>query len=229
MDLAELLVPAYPASSYWRLNRETRETRETRNAEWVRLRLDGVHCREIAHHAGYHITQIYLITNRSGFRFPRAPGSGRPRGSIFTARAAEIIRLRTDGRGLQEIGQQFGISRERVRQIVEKHGGIEAAAAGKKLAAEGRHAATVERRPKTICGFCNKTFQNYRTRKYCSMKCSNYAKRRNDALAERAWTLRQAGATWAACAQAIGWGDKSQPGARVCRIVNLWRGRADHA
>jgi RNA polymerase sigma factor (sigma-70 family) len=38
----------------------------------------------------------------------------------LTPRRKEILEMHLEGKTLQEIGEKFGISRERVRQILEK-------------------------------------------------------------------------------------------------------------
>ena len=48
---------------------------------------------------------------------------GRRRSSRMVRRDEEIRRLRAKGRSLDEIGQKFGISRERVRQVLHLTGG----------------------------------------------------------------------------------------------------------
>lgn len=53
---------------------------------------------------------------------------------MISERDAAILEQYADGETLEEIGARFAITRERVRQIVVKHGGADAAEARRKRA-----------------------------------------------------------------------------------------------
>ena len=53
---------------------------------------------------------------------PRYVKKGRPTGFVDPDRAAQFAALYADGKTMQEIADQFGVSRERVRQILRKSG-----------------------------------------------------------------------------------------------------------
>jgi RNA polymerase sigma factor (sigma-70 family) len=44
----------------------------------------------------------------------------------LTPRRKEMLEMRSQGKTLEEIGNKFGISRERVRQIIKKANGLKA-------------------------------------------------------------------------------------------------------
>lgn len=59
----------------------------------------------------------------------------RARAEERARRDAEIVRLYADGRTLEDIGDLFGVTRERIRQVVKKHGGVDAEASRARRAA----------------------------------------------------------------------------------------------
>lgn len=72
-------------------------------------------------------------------------------------RVATMIELRRAGKTLDEVGQEFGVTRERVRQLMTKHGGPDAAEvrqvqAERERAAELAHAASLDAAIRSVLG-----------------------------------------------------------------------------
>lgn len=61
---------------------------------------------------------VYSSARAEGFRFRR----GKPRGEKNPARNDEMARLYREGKTLVEIGSQYGMTRERVRQLLARRG-----------------------------------------------------------------------------------------------------------
>lgn len=85
-------------------------------------------------------------------------------------RVAEMILLKQKGNSLQTIGNKFGITRERVRQLISKEPGYKS------------YKAQIFRQPdvsvKCICGEIF-TKRPYHSKKYCSIKCAIHAMGKN--------------------------------------------------
>lgn len=90
-------------------------------------------------------------------------------------RGAKILKMRDNGLTLQQIGKEFGLSRERVRQIEINYLG---------LPARGQHKLPDL---KFKCKLCGKEFMaRYRERTYCSPRCfSLYLRSRGKSESER--------------------------------------------
>lgn len=105
----------------------------------ARLAIDGLTRYEIAARLGYTYEAVCYWCRKSGI----AARSGHaPKGSV--ERASRMIAMYRQGVTLQKIGDQFKLTRERVRQILEKNGvtasegGIRATAAAKRATQEAR-------------------------------------------------------------------------------------------
>jgi DNA-binding CsgD family transcriptional regulator len=92
-----------------------RSAREERNAKIIKLREEGKGYAEIA--AALGLTYWIVSSVVYYFRKDLLPGHRR---SEPTPREAEIVKLREQGKTYEEIGQVFGVSRERIRQILKK-------------------------------------------------------------------------------------------------------------
>jgi hypothetical protein len=66
-------------------------------------------------------TSIGYVLNRAGVKLDQLE-------RLHRARMTEMVKLRNDGRTLMEIGKVYGLTRERVRQIIEKAERIKARA-----------------------------------------------------------------------------------------------------
>lgn len=80
-----------------------------------------------------------------------------------TARAEDFCRRLLNGLTLQAIGNVEGLTRERVRQIIERH------APGLIKRTESTR---YDLRAMANCRQCGKPFRRYNARTHCSMKCS---------------------------------------------------------
>lgn len=98
-------------------------------------------------------------------------------------RAMEIYRLRLDGKTLKEIGIKFGLTRERVRQIIKIY------------YPEYKHPKKTHILFGVPCANskCANTFskKNFEKRIYCSIKCSAEHRRKNRTEEERKAILRE--------------------------------------
>lgn len=106
----------------------------------------------------------------------------------------KIIELREAGRTYQQIGDAFGITRERVRQILHQ--------AGRSDLTGPRHAAA--EKPMYLCDECGEEFtppQNHRFQPFCSPPCREKFRRkikykRDLPRAKRIVELRENGRSW---------------------------------
>lgn len=78
--------------------------------------------------------------------------AGRPRAPA--ARATEMARLYNGGRTLQSIGDDYGLTRERVRQIIKKHFGLTYQNSGRKAAIDARTDAAERKRTELLNRRC---------------------------------------------------------------------------
>lgn len=126
------------------------------NAERVRqLAEAGLHSRQISERLGICTGYVRILARNHGIKIPRKPKKvrpprrekrGRPRGTFratITPRTQQMAAMYQTGKTLQQIGDHFAVTRERVRQIITRfhglsrlHGGIAIAAKDRKLAME---------------------------------------------------------------------------------------------
>jgi transposase len=86
------------------------------------------------------LNQSYIshACRKFGIDLPRKDGRGRPPGLTKEpgAREFRMRALYTNGHTLEQIGQIYGVTRERVRQILNKHFGITASNGGQRVITE---------------------------------------------------------------------------------------------
>lgn len=114
---------------------------------------------------------------------------------ISQERLGRIIEARRNGDSLDEIGQRFGVSRERIRQILAKH--------FPDVTIQPRISTSYK--PKK-CQVCGVEFDGKSNAKTCSSKCGGLLRRgtfwcRN--LAIEIMQLRDQGLTWDKVAEAV--------------------------
>lgn len=79
----------------------------------------GMTRRETADELGVQYSRISTVAKAAGIRFPRQAGTGKHgRNGKVTTRHDQIVALYQSGKTLQEIGDTFGVTRERIRQIL---------------------------------------------------------------------------------------------------------------
>jgi len=76
-------------------------------------------------------------------------------------RSIEMASLYKSGRTLNEIGQKFELTRERVRQIISKHHGLNAKHGGKSVIAKKRRIIKQAKRDESAIKRCGCTFSQY--------------------------------------------------------------------
>lgn len=80
--------------------------------------IEGFHIRQIMARNNVGSTIVHRIANENNLTIVRKSGSGRKNAN--PARNAEIVEMRREGKTYDEIGSKFGITRERVRQILNR-------------------------------------------------------------------------------------------------------------
>lgn len=93
-----------------------------------------------------HPPAISNLCKRVGVRLPREGGGWEPHKARSRSRAEVMAALYRTGKTLQEIGTAYGISRERVRQLMTKHLGVTQQDGGQHKRAEQKRAAAAHRR-----------------------------------------------------------------------------------
>lgn len=135
-----------------------------RNSQIIQMRLDGKSPKEIGNTFGLTETRAYQILKNSNIDYKKIIKCW----SRFEDRNSQMLQMRLDKKILQEIGDAFGLSRERVRQVLKKYHNK-----GGKLEREGG----------ITCPICSKTFFNTNKngeRKHCSRECQQtYLEARN--------------------------------------------------
>lgn len=175
--------------------------------------LGGASVIEIAMQTGTDINIIYAALRQASVKM-----RGHDRSKLMARREA-IIAARREGRDISDIGREFGITRERVRQII--------ATAGDPSLIGWRRS---RRLPRPACAVCGKPCGG-RHAKTCSIECRAVAAQgtgrnlRTDWRAnyERAKAMRAEGMTWNAVAAALGIGTGStQSGSQACNAFARW-------
>lgn len=108
----------------------------------------GFTAREAAELEGVTAASIYNMCSRNGIQLARGK-KGRPKGEVGVQdvpRADAMCAMFMAGRTLQEIGDLFSVTRERVRQILKKHGGITGCDGGQAKQAQDARAARKAKR-----------------------------------------------------------------------------------
>ena len=149
-----------------------RPCNEARIAQVTVLASEGLTRRQIAEQTGLSyptMTAFIMAHNIAVEREPYMVGAQLP-----SQRNREILAMLASGKNYTHTGIAFSITRERVRQIVARHGGP-----------EHRHSARINHRISVICSMCSMTFTRpksiiLRSRGgvFCSRGC--YSKWRRD-------------------------------------------------
>jgi transposase len=102
-----------------------REVRAQRRAAILADMTGNWTVNELAGRYGVTRHTVHRIANAAGVGKEGHRGSGERRLKPLDARQQAMVKLRDEGESLQQIGDRFGVSKERVRQIVEKHKKLE--------------------------------------------------------------------------------------------------------
>lgn len=123
--------------------------------------------------------------------------TGRPANtSLHLKRRDEIAQLRRDGKTYREIGEVYGITRERVRQILVKHGDASLLGVDAPFGRQRREAS--EKRRTVACATCGKEHVVHQVlpyKHYCSRAC-RWNRPEWRTRAAEIMALRQQGKTW---------------------------------
>lgn len=152
-------------------------------------------------HTGYEIAMETGLAEPTVRRYAQLlglhlPRKKRKRPDEDVARIQEIVEMRKSGKTLDEVGKVFGITRERVRQIVRKHA-PDVVIGGKKTTTE--------------CAVCGIHFiaKGHRPGIFCSHNCWSAARQIksgwNRDLAEKIIKLRGQGDTWQQVSDKLGY------------------------
>lgn len=165
-----------------------------RKAEFLAATEECRSITEIAGRFGVSLKTVIYAGCRLSVDLPKSGWAPRPELEARQAkRLAKIIAMREQGEGYREIGDAFGITRERVRQIIK-------AAGRKDLTGYEIFWKTHGTQPRP-CEECGGPFipTNKGTR-FCSRKCMNPSRRgirpKTVNLAKYALKRRREGATW---------------------------------
>lgn len=165
---------------------------------------EGLTREQIANEIGISSSSVSAYCDILGLRIPRKK---RETTNGLGLQIGEILELRKSGKTLNEIGQQFGVSRERIRQVLAKH---------------APDVAIQTRIPSgRTCPICNKEYHG--SARACSPSCTSIMRNKGrfdrDKI-ERIMWMRDLGMTWEKVAISIE--DNS---------VNVasWRTRLGHA
>lgn len=118
-------------------SRESDLEKLARWAEWQRLYVDeGLTAKQVAERVGARIGQVAYALSRLGTTMrPKGPLTRVPRDSSRDERMLELVR---SGKTFTEVGREYGMTRERVRQILKAAG----------LTRDEIHALILARHPK---------------------------------------------------------------------------------
>ena len=150
---------------------------------------------EIALEIGVSPSEIYNQTHKLGLCLQKRKGVGE--------HVDEMADMYKNGKTLQEIGEAFGVTRERIRQLLVAHYPDMKREVNPPL----RNAAVKETR---TCPTCGTEFETSKSdpRKFCTHECSSIAKKRTMWTRDKAEVimgLRQAGYTWSGIAEHFGY------------------------
>lgn len=90
----------------------------------------GVSQKRAAALLGLHPANVSFYCHTFGIKLPREKGGFAPMTQRSRQRAEVMVALYREGYTLEQIGAQFGITRERVRQLMTKHFGVDRLAGG---------------------------------------------------------------------------------------------------
>lgn len=181
---------------------------------------EGKHACDIAALFGVHYVTVKGWEKRTGLRCVRKPYTGGLKGQGVIndpARVAQIAALYQGGFTLQNIGDRYGITRERVRQILRKRTDITAADGGASAAASEKRSRVRAEREMQCLKTIGCTLQQYRDLQrlcremraagvhYYRTPLGAYATQRNNAMQRgigwelnpwQWWSLWQASGHW---------------------------------
>jgi hypothetical protein len=92
----------------------------------VELAQTGMYVAEIARQVGMSHRGVVMALERNGARAGKYAGQRHAHGANTSPRAEKMAGMYRQGLTLEKIGQQYGITRERVRQILKKQGVVRA-------------------------------------------------------------------------------------------------------
>lgn len=121
----------------------------------------------------------------------------------YANRYRSIIMGRRLGQSLQEIGDAHGITRERVRQILDRYGDQSL------IGRQAPHAAVMKaasiRRRTRQCAECGGDFIPVNKKiRFCSRKCAQVRRNTRNERGPQMMAMRREGATWREIAEAFG-------------------------
>lgn len=134
--------------------------RAEREQQAIALAAEGLHLAEIARRIGYTHRGAKLLLQRHGVT-PKMGGRGGPSGLRDMPRAEKIASMYRQGVTLQKIGDTFGMTRERVRQILKKQG-ITGKDGGQNKCAQSKVAAAAAKRDARYLAKHGMTYAEYR-------------------------------------------------------------------
>ena len=122
-----------------------RKNTEARNAEVARLYQEGLSMCTLSERFGICISYVSQILKQQGVLARRQgrPNHGCVNDAAVQQRNEQIAHLYKDGLTLETIGQKYGLTRERIRQIV-KLGGVSRAEGGRAIGAQRRKVRKVQ-------------------------------------------------------------------------------------
>ena len=156
----------------------TKTPRDNPIVEIIRsLAASGFTIREAAVETGVQYTYAAAIARRHGIKFLRPTWS--PQEPAF--REQQMAALYKSGKTLQEIGDQFDITRERVRQLLTKYFGMRAADGGKHKCAEDKRMKFEARRNARSLKTWGCNFDQYIELRDMKKPTRNFASQRKNA------------------------------------------------
>ena len=127
-------------------------------------------------------------------------------------RLAQIIDMRERGITLEAIGQQFSITRERIRQILRDAGRDDLRNVGAQLEAGARRRAKMPTKPCAECGNPIRDTASNSTKRFCSSACRVSWRLKNNFYyqhREQIVAMRRQNISWAKIAAALGRGERT--------------------
>ena len=158
---------------------------------------EGLTTGEIAARFDVNIYTVSHACKRLGISPPNGKRGPKPGTGVDPDRLSNIIAMRERGVTYQEIAELYGISRERVRQILQRCGRADLCY---------RQTKWNDPKEQEHCLRCGGVlpFQNRKRQKYCSKKCWSRSTK-SFAVAKLALRRRSEGATWQKIADEVGW------------------------
>ncbi len=165
--------------------------------DWHAEGLSGYQIYALINESGLHVSYDLVIKTMRGLGFK--PSGRHHVNDAHAKRISEIIAMRRGGAILEEIGASFGVTRERIRQILLQHSARtgETGLVGWTPAMRARNAEN-HRTPKPKCArpSCNNAVK-HSAQTYCGRPClRRHTCERNAGLAARIIESRLAGVTW---------------------------------